>query len=435
MAYKCPAVAGAHTTLYYSAATGMEYGTGQNLPAISAYDKLYVYITEGLDHNLGTFFYTYDRLKGYWTYGYDFFTDYPVDLGYAGLPILTSINGKPVKSLNDGYGLFTKTNSFGYLQSGVLTIPSGIIDIAYFLKNQSQYSGLIIVNCNPTTYTDWLQGTAGAIKLGGSSSMLSELASGYPNVSMYVAPTMSIAAERLASDPQKIQISAAVTGDTATGTAQTTYTAKYRLDSAAAVTLGTYTLTSASATKTYTISTNDTMGHAIEFIIEDNWGGKISSMIDVPVEFKSMTFGAGGKSIGFGRAAAEENVPPNGRVDCAMDCYFDSLVANNIVAGGHPSGLVVQGHTTTISAASNSYGSSTFNISKQGYFPIGIVGHNVSNGSGSGGTYAAFYKLFLSSESADSATVTWGLRANGGAVNNCTLEVKVLWAKLCDALS
>lgn len=86
--------------------------------------------------------------------------------------------------------------------------------------------------------------------------------------------------------------------------------------------------------------------------------------------------------------------------------------------------------TTSLSASSGSYKSGTKTFSKANYLPVAMVGWHVSNGSGSGGTYALPYTLYLSAASAGSATLSYGFRAVGGAVTNCTLEVDILWKRI-----
>lgn len=84
--------------------------------------------------------------------------------------------------------------------------------------------------------------------------------------------------------------------------------------------------------------------------------------------------------------------------------------------------------TTSLTIANGSPAASTYNISKAGYIPVAIAGYRVSNGSGSGGSFALPYGLTLTASAVGSGTVQTMFRAVG-AVNNCTLRVTVLWIK------
>lgn len=84
--------------------------------------------------------------------------------------------------------------------------------------------------------------------------------------------------------------------------------------------------------------------------------------------------------------------------------------------------------TTSLTITSGNPSSNTYNISKNGYIPVAIAGYRVSNGSGSGGSFALPYGLTLTASAVGSGTVQTMFRAVG-AVNNCTLRVTVLWIK------
>lgn len=64
---------------------------------------------------------------------------------------------------------------------------------------------------------------------------------------------------------------------------------------------------------------------------------------------------------------------------------------------------------------------------KSDAFPLGVVGHRMANGSGSGGSYALTHALYVSAAQTGSATVSYGIRAVGGNVSNCDLYATILW--------
>lgn len=85
---------------------------------------------------------------------------------------------------------------------------------------------------------------------------------------------------------------------------------------------------------------------------------------------------------------------------------------------------------TSLSVSSGAYVTKTYTLTKSGYYPIAIAGWRVSNGTGSGGTYALMWTMHLDTASDDTAEIRAGVRAVGGAVSGCTLTVDILWRKL-----
>ena len=93
--------------------------------------------------------------------------------------------------------------------------------------------------------------------------------------------------------------------------------------------------------------------------------------------------------------------------------------------------VVAVEHTivTNMSVSSGSSNNTTKSVTKAGYYPLGVIGWRLVNGSGSGGSYGLPHALRISSASVGSATVAYGFRAVGGNVSNCTLYVTILWQK------
>ena len=85
--------------------------------------------------------------------------------------------------------------------------------------------------------------------------------------------------------------------------------------------------------------------------------------------------------------------------------------------------------TTALSVSSGSSSNANYTAEKSGYYPLGVVGWRVANGSGSGGSYALPFGIRVASASDGSASVNVGIRAVAGAVSNCTLYVSILWQR------
>ena len=91
--------------------------------------------------------------------------------------------------------------------------------------------------------------------------------------------------------------------------------------------------------------------------------------------------------------------------------------------------ILAQKHTltTTLTASSGTTVYGTYTVSKSGFYPVGVVGWEVANGSGSGGSGAVPTNLSITNQSEGSADIHLGVRAAGANVNNCTFSVTVLW--------
>jgi hypothetical protein len=91
--------------------------------------------------------------------------------------------------------------------------------------------------------------------------------------------------------------------------------------------------------------------------------------------------------------------------------------------------ILAQKHTltTTLTASNGNTVYGTYTVSKSGFYPVGVVGWEVANGSGSGGSGAVTTNLSITNQSEGSADIHVGIRAAGTNVNNCTFSVTVLW--------
>lgn len=91
--------------------------------------------------------------------------------------------------------------------------------------------------------------------------------------------------------------------------------------------------------------------------------------------------------------------------------------------------ILAQKHTltTTLTASNGNTVYGTYTVSKSGFYPVGVVGWEVANGSGSGGSGAVPTNLSITNQSEGSADIRVGIRAAGTNVSNCTFSVTVLW--------
>lgn len=78
------------------------------------------------------------------------------------------------------------------------------------------------------------------------------------------------------------------------------------------------------------------------------------------------------------------------------------------------------------SLSGGAYTSGTVTVTKAGYYPLGIVGHNAS---GTNGNWCNAYNLYLSAQSDGSATVTYGIRNSGSSAATLTFKCIILWLK------
>jgi phage minor structural protein len=91
--------------------------------------------------------------------------------------------------------------------------------------------------------------------------------------------------------------------------------------------------------------------------------------------------------------------------------------------------ILAQKHTltTTLTASNGNTVYGTYTVSKNGFYPVGVVGWEVANGAGSGGSGAVPTNLSITNQSEGSADIHVGIRAAGTSVSNCTFSVTVLW--------
>lgn len=90
--------------------------------------------------------------------------------------------------------------------------------------------------------------------------------------------------------------------------------------------------------------------------------------------------------------------------------------------------LEMTSHSKSLSVPANDYGGTTFNLTKDGYYPIAIAGFNTT-GSGAAGVPAV--KVAFSSRSEGACSVVYGCRnVTSTARTALTANVDILWQKL-----
>lgn len=85
------------------------------------------------------------------------------------------------------------------------------------------------------------------------------------------------------------------------------------------------------------------------------------------------------------------------------------------------------GSTGTIASAAMGEGS--FACNRAGWTPVSIAGFGTSNGSGSGSSYAIFNIMRMTNRKEGGCTISWRIRAYGGQVKTCAINVDILWMR------
>lgn len=333
MAYTVPSISGVPVIRYMSNSTGNEYTAGKTLPAVYRADEML--LCERIDGS-GKFGpgYGYSASLGGWIYyGSKYYSD---------SAILSTLNGKPVTHIYQSYqpgadivlgskGAFEYSNINGYLTQFAPTIPATVKYINRMFYGQNQLSGIIKIDANPTSYTDWLTGTTQPIKLTGKSTMLSELAAAYGNVSVYYPHAISVLAQRTNATTQELddegtnaKITVTLSGDPD----NTTYTIEVRRDGGTVAMLEGVTV-SGTAPEMFTVFDDETalatdVSYTYEVVVTDSWGTVRTTTDTLTTAFYTMDIGNQGHEIAFGGSAKEdpEDIPRNGKFNCFMDADF-----------------------------------------------------------------------------------------------------------------
>lgn len=356
MAYKCPTITIPGYTVtckYGSNYNGNTYTSGQTLPKVYEADdfQITVSVPDVGDYCMCEFMYSEsndDKVLAGWTL-YDIYLIRDT-INYK-IPIPSSINGKNVTQ----YGYYRQFGGDSVLLDSTVAdklitgpvLPSGLKDISSCFKGCVNLQGLLEVNCNPTYYSNWLTGrtsSSPSLKLYGTSTMLSTLASGYSNVSVYIKTQAQLLAQRCNSSHQlddegtSMKLSLKIKGDNV----GVNYTAAIKVNNSLVMTKGFTLNSSAEQTivwyidNTYSVDTT----YDVSVTITSKCSGQTMETLNVSdtltTAFYTMDFGNNGHQIAFGKPANANasDIPANGRFDCAMDADFQGnllIQGNNLI--------------------------------------------------------------------------------------------------------
>lgn len=363
MAYKCPTITIPGYTVtceYVSNNNGKTYTSGQTLPTVDEADEFQILVSvpgDG-DYCMCNFMYFKSndgKVLAGWTL-YDVYV-FRGTINYK-VPMPSSINGKNVTQYayyrEFGSGLLDSTVADKLITGPVL--PSGLKDISGCFKGCVNLQGLLEVNCNPTYYSNWLTGrtsSSPSLKLYGKSTMLSTLASGYSNVSVYIKTKAQLLAQRCNSSHQlddegtRMKLSLKIKGDNV----GVNYTAAIKVNNSLVMTKGFTLNSSAEQTivwyidNTYSVDTT----YDVSVTITSKYSNQTIETINVSdtltTAFYTMDFGNNGHQIAFGKPANANasDIPVNGRFDCAMDAYFNGIQ----IKGCHKIRTIRNGETSS----------------------------------------------------------------------------------------
>lgn len=431
MAYTCPDIQGFKisggasitNTRYYDDSAGNYYAKGATLPTIGNGDYLEFYVNGSWDV---PWFEYISTTSGGRPAGWSLANE--CEFVFQ-LP--SSVNGKNVTSI--GYTDGGAYEGSASISSYPYTIPSTVKFMPRMFKGQTNLTGLIKVDANPTTYTNWLQGTTKAIKLTGQSTMLSTLASGYSNVSVLLQPNISVLAQRcdslgnLDDEGTYASITIYITADPV----NTSYDIDIAVNGTTAYTASNVTVSStAEEQKTYVIggAYDATLNYDIEVTVADSWSVYTVSATDtLSTAFYTIDVGNAGHEVVFGGPANDVLAgtdATNGLFKCNMNAKFNGDV--HLWSGDSPIGLsdiVVETYDYTYSNISSG---GVINwqetVTKSGYYPIGCVSFNANRS----GLYVD--RAEVTNRASGSCDIWLHARA-GSAVNGNTAHMDILWIK------
>ena len=185
-------------------------------------------------------------------------------------------------------------------------------------------TGKIIINANPSSYTDCMWQTQEDIVLVGSSTQLQNIANTAGNNNVYVwSLSINLSAERQEDDFSKADVSVIINRFRNNNeSVSLTFTIDGVESAPVQVTMDT-------ATKTYTGVLSITPSSRVELsvIAEDSYGKSAPKSITIPDPFYTIDFQAGGKEVAVGAPANDDTSNrPYGLFKCGMDLVVTRLV-------------------------------------------------------------------------------------------------------------
>ena len=213
------------------------------------------------------------------------------------------------------------------------TIPNGVTKIAGCFEDCTSLTGKIIINANPSTYTNCMRNTQQEIVLVGSSALLQNIADTATNNNVYVwSLSINLSAERQEDDLSKANVSVIINRFRNNNeSVSLTFTIDSVESAPVQVTMDT-------ATKTYTgvLSIPPFSIVELSVIAEDSYGKSAPKSITIPIPFYTIDFQAGGKEVAVGAPAGDDTSNrPYGLFKCVMDAQFGRNVEfdGNLVLG------------------------------------------------------------------------------------------------------
>ena len=204
------------------------------------------------------------------------------------------------------------------------TIPNSVTDMNFCFTYCTSLTGKIIINANPSSYTDCMWQTQEDIVLVGSSTQLQNIANTAGNNNVYVwSLSINLSAERQEDDFSKANVSVIINRFRNNNES---VSITFTIDGVESATVQ---VTMDTATKTYTGVLSITPSSRVELsvIAEDSYGKSAPKSITIPDPFYTIDFQAGGKEIAVGAPANDDTSNrPYGLFKCGMDLVVTRLV-------------------------------------------------------------------------------------------------------------
>ena len=106
----------------------------------------------------------------------------------------------------------------------------------------------------------------------------------------------------------------------------------------------------------------------------------------------------------------------------------ESTLANKLNSNALYGKFSVSTGAVSVTVNANNYNSNTGSaVSKSGYYPLGIVGYDIT---GTGSSVAVPIKYYLTDRGNGTCKVFAGLRNNGSSQANWTFTAYILWVKM-----
>lgn len=326
----------------YITSDGIGFRKGDTLPSIRYHDIFYIYNTTRPNLNAGaTFSFKYDGVA-WWMYtdgdeytnhNWGEWWNYP----NTDNPILklTSMNGKQIKGTyySLGQSLFDISNKYA-----IPKIPAAWTRLDYMYSNcPDMKSALITIDGGSAGYAHMFGTQNNPIKVTGTSPNLQDIANTGSNVSIYIAPTVSLLTQRCNSNGELDDngtyclVTLTIQGDPVS----TVYTANF--DIAGITSTRTFTVSTTSEEQVAQFVTGGALDvdttYSCGVTVTDSWGTSRIVSNNLTTGFFTIDIQDGGKEIAFGTSANDGDLPANGLFKCAMDIDLEPLKTLGFATG------------------------------------------------------------------------------------------------------